>query len=304
MTKSHIEPTSKQKNQVAIVTGANSGVGFATSLALAKNNFQVILACRNIEKANHAKKVILKEYTNAKIDIIALDLSNLSSVRNFTDIFLSRYNSLHLLINNAGIMMPPFSLTNDGLESQMATNYFGHFLLTGLLLDVLNQSNEARIINLSSIAHKSGKINFEDINSQQKYSAWNAYAQSKLACLIFSYELNRRLKNSKYSTISVAAHPGVSTTNITQHYPKFISQLFHLFGPLFSQKPKNAALPILHAALDKTVKGGEYFGPNGIGEMKGNVGKAIPSQKALNQEVAQQLWSLSEKLTNFKYTTI
>lgn len=301
MKKFNINDIPNQKEKIAIVTGANIGLGYATALALAQKEMKVIMACRTLSKAEKAKTSILKEFPNADIEIIQVDLSSLKSVRTFAKIYTDKYSKLDLLINNAGIMMPPFSLSEDGFESQMAANYFGHFLLTGLLLNILKNTDNSRIISLSSIAHKSGKINFEDINSKKKYSSWNSYAQSKLACLMFAYELDRKLKASGSNTISVAAHPGVSTTNLTQHYPQIITKLFHLIGPLFSQRPKLGALPTLYAALGNDVKGGDYFGPNGLGEMKGEAVKVDSTKLSKNKEIAAKLWELSEKLTGITY---
>lgn len=291
----------QQKGRIAIVTGANIGLGYETALALAKKGMKVIMACRTLSKAKKAQEEILKEVPNADLEIILIDLSSLKSVRTFADNFLQKHQQLDLLINNAGIMTPPFSLTEDGFESQMAANYFGHFLLTGLLIATLKATANSRIVSLSSIAHNAGKINFEDIQGQQKYSAWNAYAQSKLACLMFAYELDRKLKAEKSSTISVAAHPGVSTTNLTHRFPKIINKLFFTVGLLFSQKPKAGAQPTLLAALGENVNGGDYFGPNGLKQMKGKAVKVSSSKLSKNHEISSKLWNLSEKLTNITY---
>ena len=184
---------SSQVGKVAIVTGANSGLGYETALALAAKDMKVILACRNLVKAEDAKEKIQQEQPNASIECRQIDLSSLNSVRDFSADFLKDYQQLDLLINNAGIMIPPFSLTEDGFESQMAANYFGHFLLTEGLLESLMKTPDSRIVSLSSIAHKRGKIQFDDLQFEQDYDAMKAYAQSKLACLIFAIELQRKL---------------------------------------------------------------------------------------------------------------
>lgn len=290
-----------QKGRIAIVTGANIGLGYETALALAQKEMKVILACRTLSKATKAKSDIIKKVPHADLEIIQVDLSSMQSVKDFVATYLKKHQQLDILINNAGIMTPPFSLTEDGFESQMAANYFGHFLLTGLLINTLNSTRNSRVVTLSSVAHKTGKINFDDLQSQKKYSAWKAYTQSKLACLMFAYQLDRKLKEQKSSTISLAAHPGVSTTNITQGFPKIITQIFHIIGPLFSQKPKYAARPIIVAALKEGLSGGEYFGPDGLKELKGKPTKVNSSSLSKNKEISEKLWEISEKLTNITY---
>lgn len=291
-----------QKGRIAIVTGANVGLGYETALGLAKKEMTVILACRNIEKANTAKQKILKEVPAADLDILKIDLSKLDSVRSFAKNYLEKYQQLDLLINNAGVMVPPFSLTEDGFELQMAANYLGHFLLTGLLLKTILKTPNSRIVSLSSIAHRSGKINFDDLQSKKKYSAFQAYSQSKLACLMYGYELQRRLEAAgQQSTISTIAHPGASNTNLAQHLPKWAMALFGLFAPLFSQSAEAGAQPTLWAAVGE-AKGGDYFGPTGFKEMKGKAGKVDSTPLSKDKAIAKQLWEVSEKLTGITYT--
>lgn len=190
-----LENIPSQQGKVAIVTGANTGLGYETVSYLAQKHFKVIMACRDLEKAAQAKAKIKMTVPVADLEILQIDLSDLSSVRGFAQIFRQNYNSLDLLINNAGIMWPPYALTVDGFESQMGANYFGHFLLTALLLDLMPNTSESRVVSLSSNAHRlgAGKINFDDLQSKQNYSKTGAYAQSKLACLMFGNELQRRL---------------------------------------------------------------------------------------------------------------
>lgn len=291
-----------QKGRIAIVTGANIGLGYETALGLAKKEMTVILACRNEKKAAAAKQDILKEVPSANIDILQIDLSKLDSVRTFAKNYLSKYTQLDLLINNAGVMVPPFSLTEDGFELQMAANYFGHFLLTGLLLDAVLATPNSRIVSLSSIAHRSGKINFDDLQSKKKYSAFQAYSQSKLACLMYGYELQRRLDAAgQTSTISTIAHPGASNTNLAQHLPKWAVTLFSVLAPLFSHSAKAGAQPTLWAALGE-AKGGDYFGPTSFREMKGKAGKVSSTPLSKDKEIAQRLWEVSEKLTGITYS--
>ncbi len=253
-----------QTGRVAIVTGANTGLGYETALAFAKKEIRVILACRNEEKAMKAKAKIMEKVPHANLEFIQLDLMKLDSVRSFVKTFMQTHDRLDLLINNAGIMIPPFQKTEEGFESQMGVNYFSHFLLTGLLIDTLNATPNARVVTLSSKAHENGVIDFDNLNAEKSYSKMTAYSQSKLACLMFTQELSRRLKAVNKNTISVAAHPGVSTTELGRHIPKI---LYYLLMPIFSlmtHKPAKGALPTIMAALDEDVQGGDYFGPTGF----------------------------------------
>jgi len=302
MATFNLDKIPSQKGRIAIVTGANIGLGFETALGLAKKEMTVILACRNIDKAKAAKQNILKRVPKANLEIIQIDLSKLDSVRNFVKNYLEKHQQLDLLINNAGVMAPPFSLTEDGLELQMAANHFGHFLLTGLLLKTILASPNSRIVSLSSIAHRSGKINFDDLQSKKKYSAIKAYSQSKLACLMYGYELQRRLDATGHtSTISTIAHPGASNTNLAQHLPKWAMVLFGFLAPLFSHSAEAGAQPTLWAAIGK-ADGGDYFGPTKFREMKGKAGKVGSTPLSKDKEIAKKLWEISEKLTGITYS--
>ena len=290
-----------QKGRIAVVTGSNIGLGFETALALAKKEAKVVLACRNLEKANNAIEKIKSQAPKADLEAIQIDLSKLSSVDNFAENYLKRYNQLDLLINNAGVMMPPYTVTDDGLELQLAANHLGHFKLTGLLLDTIEKTPNSRIVSLSSNAHKSGKINFDDLQSKNNYSALAAYSQSKLACLMFAYEMQRRLEKANYQTISTAAHPGASITNLVKHVPLWMKIVFTPFIPFMTHSPENGAKPTLYAALGSDVKGSDYFGPTGFNEMKGKAGKVESKPHAHDEEVAKKLWEVSEELTRTKY---
>lgn len=292
-----INKVPSQKGKISIVTGANIGLGYETTVNLAKKGAKVIMACRSLAKAELAKNEILKLVPIADLEIMRLDLNSLQSVREFAKAYTEKYDKLDLLINNAGVMIPPFSKTKEGFESQMGVNYFSHFLLTNLLFPVLNKTAGARIVSLSSIAHKRGKIDFENLNAEKGYSKMDAYAQSKLACLMFSYELQRRLDKSGSKVISVAAHPGVSNTNLSQHIPKLAVILLTPVLMFFVQSPANGALPQLMAALDENVKGGDYYGPTGFREMKGTPAKVKSEPQSHDKEVAARLWEISEKLT-------
>ena len=295
-----LEKISSQKGRIAIVTGANTGLGFETTLVLAAKDLKVIMACKSRDRAQKARDVILGKVPDADLEIILIDLCSLASVREFAKQFLARYNRLDFLINNAGIMVPPYSKTEDGFESQMGVNYFGHFLLTGLLLDTIVKTPGSRIVSLASNAHKNGYINFEDLHWEKKYSAMAAYRQSKLACLIFSYELQRRLERAGLKTMSVAAHPGLSITDLVRHFPKWLFVFFPL-GVLFTHSPDKGALPTLYAALVEDVKGGDYFGPQGYSEWTGKPGRARSTAMSRDKEIARRLWNISEKLTGIQY---
>ena len=297
-----IDKITSQKGRLAIVTGANTGLGLETALHLARKEMKVIMACRNMVKAEKAKHHILRKLPNADLEIMKIDLSHLKSVRDFAVDFLAKHNRLDVLINNAGIMVPPYIKTEDGFESQMASNYFGHFLLTGLLLNTIIKTPNSRIVPVASIAHKKGKINFENLNFEKKYSPTAAYRQSKLACLMFSYELQRRLEKAGLKTLSVAAHPGVSITDIGRNVPKWMYNIALPFMPLVTHTPDKGALPIVYAALGADVNGGDYFGPKGFLEMFGKTGKADSTPLSLNEEIAKRLWDISEELTGIKYS--
>lgn len=297
MNKWSIDEVPSQLGKVAIVTGANSGIGYEVTLGLVKKDFEVIMACRNLQKAEEAKAKLLRLYPDAKINPIKIDTSSLDEVKRFVDQFQKKYHALHLLINNAGIMMSPYKVTEDGFENQFASNYIGHFALTGLLLPILTTTIGSRIISLSSLSYKWSEILFEDFHFEKGYSKTKAYGQSKRACLMFAFELQRRLTAAGYDTLSIAAHPGLSKTNLDQYYPVLIRPL----GNLFLQPAAKGALPILFAALDKNLTGGEFIGSDGFQQMRGYPTKVEADEYSNNKEVAIRLWNESEKMTNVFY---
>jgi NAD(P)-dependent dehydrogenase (short-subunit alcohol dehydrogenase family) len=299
--KFNIDKVLAQPGKVAIVTGANNGLGFETTMALAKKEIEVVMACRNFGKAEDAKLMIKKINPKAKLHVLELDLSNMNSVRKFAEEFTEKYNRLDFLINNAGIMMPPFSLTKDGFESQLATNYVGHFLLTKLLFPIIKDTPAARIVSLSSLAHKWHEIQFDDINFKKSYNKRHAYSQSKLACLMFGIELDKRLKVANIDAMSLSAHPGISDTNLTSSMPKVFHFLVTKVGSLLLQSAKDGAQPQLYAALGTDITGGEYTGPDGKGEMKGDAVKVRPRSLAKNKEVAERLWDKTEEMLGEKF---
>ena len=297
----NLEEIPSQKGKVAIVTGANSGLGKEITIGLAKKEIKIIMACRNKSKAEAAKAEVLSKVNTADIEIMILDLKSLSSVRNFAATFSERYNHLDLLIENAGIMIPPLSKTEDGFESQMGVNYFSHFLLTNLLYPLLNKTEGARIATTSSLAHERERIDFDNLNAEKSYSKMGAYGQSKLACLLFAYELKRRLEKAGSKVIAVCSHPGVSKTNLFTNLPAIAQILMAPLLPIFTHLPKHAALPTLYAALGPDVKSGDYYGPTGFNGMKGKPGKVKSKPHSYDEKVASKLWGISEKLTGEKF---
>ena len=289
-----------KKGRIAIITGANIGLGYETALALAEKGCTVVLACRNIEKAEAAKTAIVAQHTGAAVECMRLDLSSLKSVRAFAAAFAKRHKKLDLLINNAGIMMPPYTLREDGFESQLAANHVGHFALTGLLLPLLVKTPRARVVSLSSLAHKWGGIRFDDMNFKNGYSERAAYGQSKLACLMFAFDLQRRLARANCTTLAVAAHPGVSSTNLFQHLPK-IARLFSPLVTIVFQSAKDGALPTLYAALGEDINGGDYCGPQSMQQMRGAPVKVRSNRASRDEVAAARLWSMSEAMTGVYY---
>lgn len=286
-----------QAGRVAVVTGANSGIGWEAARALTQKGATVILACRNLEKALNAADQIRRLNPAGAPLVMALDLSDLHSVRTFADAFLAAYPRLDLLINNAGVMFTPFGKTKQGFEQQFGTNHLGHFALTGLLLERLISTPGARIVTVSSGTHQRGIMNFEDLNSEQNYSPVGAYAQSKLANLLFAYELQRRLAAAGCSTLSVAAHPGWTHSNLTRNMHAAMRSIDRLLG----QTTAMGALPLLYAALAPDVQGGDYIGPGGLQGMRGYPAKGQSSARSHDVADASRLWTISEELTQVAY---
>jgi NAD(P)-dependent dehydrogenase (short-subunit alcohol dehydrogenase family) len=285
------------KGRFAVVTGANIGLGYDTALALAGKGANVVLACRDTAKAELARQRILDVHRRAVVRCMELDLSSQKSIRAFANAFLKTHSRLDWLINNAGIMMPPYALSEDGFESQLAANYLGHFALTGLLLPVLVRTPGARVVSLSSLAHRWGGIRLNDLHFAGGYNRRAAYAQSKLACLMFAYEFQRRLTRAGHPTLSVAAHPGVAATNLAQHFPRFLS----VFFPLVGQSAADGALPTLYAALGQDIEGGDYCGPRSMGQMRGAPVKVGSNQASRDEAAARRLWAVSQELTGVRF---
>ena len=284
-----------QSGKTIVITGANTGLGYEAARVLAGKNARVIIACRSPQKAQAAIERILALHPGAEVEALELDLSSLESVRRAAS-QLQREQGLDVLINNAGIMVPPYELTADGFESQFGVNHLGPFAFTGLLLDKLRAKPGARVVNTSSIAHKRGRIYFDDINAERGYSAIPRYAQSKLANLYFAYELQRRLEAAGDPTLSLAAHPGIADTELSRYLPKGLMLMAPVFRPLFNS-PAQGAWPTLAAATMEGVKGGEYYGPSKRGETAGPAVRVKSTRRSHDPEAARRLWELSVEMT-------
>jgi NAD(P)-dependent dehydrogenase (short-subunit alcohol dehydrogenase family) len=301
-----IDKLPSQEGRLAVITGANTGLGFENAKYFAGAGMKVVMACRSEDRARDAISRIKADIKDADLVFMQIDLSDLSSVRRFADDFSRQYDRLDLLINNAGIMWTPYEQSVDGFEGQMAANYFGHYLLTSLLLDYIPNEPEARIVSLSSIAHTQIKrIRFHDIHWEKKYNKFGAYAQTKLACLMFAIELQRRLEQAGWKTLSVAAHPGISDTELVRTLkPWQISLIRHTIGPFFTHPPAEGAIPQVMAALDPEVRGGEYLGPQGFREFSGPSGEAKIKPWAQDPDANKQLWEVSAKLTGAAWPSL
>ena len=304
MSKWTVNDIPDLSGKTASVTGANSGIGFEAAKEFARKGAEIILACRSMEKGKNAATTIRAEIPDAKLKPMVLDLNALKSVRAFADEFNATYTRLDVLLNNAGIMMVPYGKTEDGFERQLGTNHLGHFALTGLLIDVLLKTPNARVVNVSSNAHRSGKLDFENLmfEGAKDYTPMLAYGNSKLANLLFTYEMQRLLDEKQSNIIAVAAHPGISTTNLANHlaHPILMKLVMPLFGWMM-QSAAMGALPSIRAAVDPDVVGGQYFGPDGKKEQKGYP-VVVPSNEAShNEEDARRLWEISEKLTGVSF---
>lgn len=288
--------------KVAVVTGANSGIGFETAAALAKRRAEVVLAVRNMEKGKAALNKIKSVYSSANVKLMKLDLSDLSSVRTFAADFLNKHDSLSILINNAGIMNPPLQFTKDGFESQFGGNHLGHFALTGLLLPRLLSTPESRVVTLSSIAAHNAAIHFGNLDASKGYKGWEFYGQSKLANLLFARELNNKLGSHRADTRSVACHPGFSNTNLTSFGSGKRPNVFmRVLAKFMTQPAHMGSLPSLYSAASPAIQGGEYIGPDGRGGRKGYPKSDGIIEQLYDSTVSGELWNVSEALTGVSF---
>jgi NAD(P)-dependent dehydrogenase (short-subunit alcohol dehydrogenase family) len=283
-----------QTGRVAVITGANTGLGYETAAALAAKGAHVVLAVRDLDKGKNAANLITQRDPGASVALQELDLTSLDSIRAAAEQLRTDHDHIDLLINNAGVMFTPKSTTKDGFELQFGTNHLGHFAITGLLLDRVLAVPGSRVVTVSSIGHRIGRIRFDDLQWKRGYSRLRAYGQSKLANLLFTYELQRRLTGA--NTIAVAAHPGGSRTELARHTPPSLRVITGLFE-LIDQDAAMGALPTLRAATDPGVLGGQYFGPGGFAELRGYPKVVASNARSHDVELQKRLWAVSEELT-------
>lgn len=293
------------KNHLAVVTGGNSGIGYEAALVLAGKGAHVIIAARSAEKGARAVETIRRAYPNAQVQTMALDLANLNSVRAFAETF-KHFGALSLLINNAGVMALPYRKTADNFEMQFGTNHLGHYVLTGLLLPALLAAPNARVVTVSSGMHNFGKLEFDNLDGSKKYNRWNAYSASKLANLWFAYELDRKFKHVNANAISVGCHPGYAATNLQYgaariEGSKFSENVFNVLNRVLATSAAEGALPTLYAATASDVQGGDYIGPDGLFGARGKPVKTRSSKVSYAESQAQELWHVSEELTQVRY---
>ncbi len=290
-----------QEGRTAVITGANTGIGFEAAKVLAARGATVILGVRDTVKGSAAAAQIVAASPGADVRVQRLDLTSLDSIRAAADAIRADFASIDLLINNAGVMYTPKQTTADGFELQFGTNHLGHFALTGLLLDMLLPVSDSRVVTISSVGHRmQAAIHFDDLNWEKSYSRVGAYGQSKLANLMFTYELQRRL-SGKGKTIAVAAHPGGSRTDLMRNSPLAFRLAYKVIGRLITQAPSEGALPTLRAATDPNVLGGQYYGPSGLGESRGAPVLVKSSAQSHDVAIQRRLWTASEELTGVKF---
>lgn len=290
-----------------VVTGANSGLGYEATREFARKGGHVVMACRSTGRGENAAEEIREELPSASLSVHECDLGDLDSVREFADAFETTYSSLHILCNNAGVMAIPRTETAEGFETQFGVNHLGHFALTGLLFDRLVETGgETRIVTQSSALHENGEIDFVDPNGEESYDEWGAYAQSKLANLLFAYELDRRLQKANLDAKSVACHPGYAATDLQRRGPEISGSRLRLWmmgvmNALLAQDAASGALPMLYGATNPEIESGQYVGPGGFKNMRGAPEVQRSSEKSYDREDARRLWDLSEKLTGVTY---
>ncbi len=297
----------EQDGRTVLITGGNSGIGFEAAKALADKGARVIIACRDAGKANTACEQILADNADASIEAVSLDLASLQSVRACADDVNERCKRLDVLINNAGVMGIPLRETEDGFETQIGTNHFGHFALTQQLFPLLRAAEGSRVVTVSSLAHHFGFINFVNLHGHMFYDPWIAYGQSKLANLLFTYELDRRCRSAGVDTLAVACHPGISSTNLGYASPRMLGSplgetLVQLYSSMIAQSAAAGALPTLYAGFAAEASGGDYIGPDGLGEMRGDPRKVASSLMSRSESIARQLWQVTEEATQVQFS--
>lgn len=294
------------EDRTVVVTGATSGLGLATAHALAGAGARVLLAARDAGRAEAVRAAVAAGATGPAPEVVALDLADLSSVRAAADDIAGRVEHLDVLVNNAGVMAMPEARTVDGFELQLGTNHLGHFALTGLLLPTLLAAPAGRVVTTSSGAHRSGRMRWDDLQGTRRYRRWAAYGQSKLANLLFAFELDRRARAAKVALASVAAHPGYAATHLQARGPeasgrRTSARVMEVANRLVAQSAEDGALPQIYAASMPDVRGGEYFGPSGLAEMRGGPVRVDASGRARDRDDAARLWEVSEQLTRVAF---
>lgn len=288
------------EGKVSIVTGANSGIGFATTKLLAENGSKVVMACRNERKAKRAKEQIEAKDDTAELDVMVVDLANRSQIKVFSSNFEEKYERLDIMINNAGVMHTEFKRTDFGFEYQFGVNFLGHFLLNSELVDLIKETGGSRVVSVSSLLHRDAEMNFDKLNSEEEYDRKRAYADSKMAMILYASELQRRFEREEIDSKSVPVHPGFVDTPL---HDKAASNMEGKIYPLayrgaartMAQSPEKGALPSLYAATAEGVEGGEFIGPGGFREMRGNPTEVEPDGRAEDEELASKLWEYAEK---------
>jgi len=291
-----------QSGRVAVVTGANTGLGYWTAEMLADKGAHVVLAVRNLDKGKDAVDRITAQSPKADVALQQLDLTSLDAIRETAEELKAAHQRIDLLINNAGVMYTDKATTKDSFELQFGTNHLGHFAFTGLLLDRLLPVQGSRVVTVSSVGHRIiAKIHFDDLQSDRSYNRVAAYGQSKLANLMFTYELQRRLAAKGAPTVALAAHPGGSDTELTRYIPRLVKPVVDVVWRMFSQSAEMGALPTVRAATDPSAQGGQYYGPDGIGETRGYPKVVQSSKQSHDEAIQRRLWAVSEELTGVTY---
>ena len=291
-----------QSGRVAVITGANPGLGYWTAEMLADKGAHVVLAVRNLDKGKDAVDRITAKSPKADVALQQLDLTSLDAIRKTAEELKAAHERIDLLINNAGVMYTDKATTKDGFELQFGTNHLGHFAFTGLLLDRLLPVQGSRVVTVSSVGHRIiAKIHFDDLQWERSYNRVAAYGQSKLANLMFTYELQRRLAAKGAPTVALAAHPGGSDTELTRNIPQLVKPVVDVVWRMFSQSAEMGALPTLRAATDPSAQGGQYYGPDGIGETRGYPKVVQSSKQSHDEAIQRRLWAVSEELTGVTY---
>ena len=297
------------RGRTFLVTGGNSGIGFEAARAFAHGGGPVVLACRDIRRGDEAAARVRGEIASADVDVLEMDLADLASVRDAAKRFADQHAHLDVLVNNAGVMAVPQRQTADGFELQLGTNHLGHFALTGLLLDTLLAAPQPRVVSISSVLHRYGRIDFDNLHGQHFYDPWIAYGQSKLANLLFTRELQKRADHAGRPLISAAAHPGWARTHLQTAGPRMRGSrvgigVRRVANMIFGQSAAAGALPTVYAATAPDVEGGDYIGPSSLGELRGKPKKVSSAKAAFDEETGCRLWEVSTGLTGVRYTAL